>query len=66
MLLDDVIRYCFDDLFFYFDYDKYEAYTIKVTRTPNWILMTIFQKPHRKNEYQPEKAQNRQAGALTL
>ncbi len=32
MLLDDVIRYCFDDLFFYFDYDKYQAYTIKVTR----------------------------------
>jgi len=32
MLVDDVIRYCFDDLFFYFDYKKYEAYTIKVTR----------------------------------
>src|SRR5690606_39071092 len=32
MLLDDVIRYCFDDLFFYFDYDMYEAYTIKITR----------------------------------
>jgi len=32
MFLDDVIRYCFDDLFFYFDYDMYEAYTIKITR----------------------------------
>jgi polyphosphate kinase len=32
MMLDDVIRYCFEDLFFYFDYDFYEAYTIKVTR----------------------------------
>lgn len=32
MLLDDVIRYCFEDLFFYFDYDIYEAYTIKITR----------------------------------
>ncbi|WP_372934649.1 polyphosphate kinase 1, partial [Mariniphaga sediminis] len=32
MMLDDVIRYCFDDLFFYFDYDVYEAYTIKMTR----------------------------------
>lgn len=32
MLLDDVIRYCFEDLFFYFDYDFYEAYTIKITR----------------------------------
>jgi len=32
MMLDDVIRYCFDDLFFYFDYDAYEAYTVKITR----------------------------------
>jgi len=32
MFLDDVIRYCFEDLFYYFDYNKYEAYTIKVTR----------------------------------
>jgi polyphosphate kinase len=32
IMLDDIIRYCFDDLFFYFDYDKYESYTLKVTR----------------------------------
>ena len=32
MLLDDVIRYCFDDLFYTFDYTRYEAYTIKITR----------------------------------
>lgn len=32
MLLDDVIRYCFDDLFYYFDYKKYEAHTLKITR----------------------------------
>ena len=32
IMLDDVIRYCLDDLFFYFDYDVYEAYTIKITR----------------------------------
>lgn len=32
MLLDDVIRYCLEDLFFYFDYDTYEAHTIKITR----------------------------------
>lgn len=32
IMLDDIIRYCFDDLFFYFDYDKYEAYTLKITR----------------------------------
>ncbi len=32
MLLDDVIRYCLNDLFFYFDYDVHEAYTLKITR----------------------------------
>lgn len=32
MFLDDIIRYCFADIFFYFDYDVYEAYTIKITR----------------------------------
>jgi len=32
MLLDDVIRFCFDDLFYYFHYKKYEAYTLKITR----------------------------------
>ena len=32
MLLDDVIRYCLNELFFYFEFDNYEAYTLKVTR----------------------------------
>ncbi|HNX80054.1 MAG TPA: polyphosphate kinase 1, partial [Prolixibacteraceae bacterium] len=32
IMLDDVIRYCFDDLFFYFNYRKFEAYTLKITR----------------------------------
>ena len=32
MMLDDIIRYCMSDIFFYFDYDKYGAYTIKITR----------------------------------
>lgn len=32
ILLDDVIRYCLDDLFFNFDYDQIEAYTVKITR----------------------------------
>jgi polyphosphate kinase len=32
IMLDDIIRYCFDDLFFYFDYDRYEAFTLKITR----------------------------------
>lgn len=32
ILLDDIIRYCLDDLFFIFDYDKIEAYSIQLTR----------------------------------
>jgi len=32
IMLDDVIRYCMADIFFYFDYDRYDAYTIKITR----------------------------------
>ncbi len=32
ILLDDVIRYCLDDIFSIFKYDKIRAYTIKFTR----------------------------------
>lgn len=32
ILLDDVIRYCLDDIFSIFEYDAVEAYTIKLTR----------------------------------
>ncbi len=32
MFLDDVIRYCLDDLFGMFGYDRFSAYTIKITR----------------------------------
>ena len=32
MLLDDVIRYCLDDIFAIFHYTAYEAYTFKFTR----------------------------------
>ncbi|PTN08332.1 polyphosphate kinase 1 [Mangrovibacterium marinum] len=32
ILLDDIIRYCMPDIFPLFKYDRYEAYTIKVTR----------------------------------
>jgi polyphosphate kinase len=32
ILLDDVIRYCLDDIFAIFEYDSVEAYTIKLTR----------------------------------
>lgn len=31
-LLDDIIRYCLDDIFFIFDYDKIEAFSIQLTR----------------------------------
>ncbi len=32
ILLDDVIRFCLDDIFMTFKFEKYEAYTIKLTR----------------------------------
>ncbi|WP_346855173.1 polyphosphate kinase 1 [uncultured Draconibacterium sp.] len=32
IMIDDIIRYCARDIYFYFDYDVYEAYTIKITR----------------------------------
>jgi polyphosphate kinase len=32
ILLDDVVRYCLDDIFSIFEYDTIEAYTIKLTR----------------------------------
>ncbi len=32
MFLDDVIRYCLNDIFSVFGYDKFSAYTIKITR----------------------------------
>jgi len=31
-LIDDIIRYCLDDIFFIFDYDKIEAFSIQLTR----------------------------------
>jgi polyphosphate kinase len=32
ILLDDVIRYCIDEIFIFFDYDLIEAFTVKITR----------------------------------
>lgn len=32
IMVDDVIRYCLNDIFPIFNYDQFEAYTIKVTR----------------------------------
>ncbi|PLX18300.1 MAG: polyphosphate kinase 1 [Salinivirgaceae bacterium] len=32
IIVDDIIRYSLDDIFFMFEYDKIEAYTIKITR----------------------------------
>lgn len=32
ILLDDIIRYCLDDIFFIFEYDRIEAFSIQLTR----------------------------------
>lgn len=32
IILDDIIRYCLEDIFSFFEYDSIEAYTIKITR----------------------------------
>lgn len=32
ILLDDIVRYCLDDVFFIFEYDEIEAFSIQVTR----------------------------------
>ncbi|MBW4889475.1 polyphosphate kinase 1 [Mucilaginibacter sp. HMF5004] len=32
ILVDDIIRYCLDDIFFIFDHDNIEAYSIQLTR----------------------------------
>jgi polyphosphate kinase len=32
IILDDVIRYCLEDIFTIFHYDRFEAYTLKLTR----------------------------------
>lgn len=40
ILLDDVIRYCLDDIFFIFDYNHAEAYSLQVTRDAELDLDT--------------------------
>lgn len=32
VIIDDIIRFCLDDIFFMFEFDHIEAYTIKITR----------------------------------
>ncbi|MBC7743519.1 MAG: polyphosphate kinase 1 [Flavobacterium sp.] len=32
ILIDDIIRYCLDEMFFIFDFDKIEAFSIQLTR----------------------------------
>ena len=32
IILDDIIRFCIEDVFSFFEYDKIEAYTLKITR----------------------------------
>jgi polyphosphate kinase len=38
ILLDDIIRYCLRDIFYIFDYDRFEAWTIKLTRDADITL----------------------------
>lgn len=40
ILLDDIIRYCFDELFFIFKYESIEGYTIQLTRDAELDLDT--------------------------
>lgn len=40
ILLDDVIRYCLDEIFFIFDYNHIEAYSLQVTRDADFDLDT--------------------------
>jgi polyphosphate kinase len=38
ILLDDIIRYCLEDIFYIFDYDRFGAWTIKLTRDADITL----------------------------
>lgn len=40
ILLDDIIRYCLDDIYFIFDYPEVEAYSIQLTRDAELTLDT--------------------------
>ena len=42
VLLDDVIRYCLDDVFYIFSHDTYKAATIKLTRDAELDLLEDF------------------------
>jgi len=44
ILLDDIIRYCLDDVFQVFDYDKIEAYNLKLTRDAELDIDNDFSK----------------------
>ena len=44
MYIDDIIRYCMADLFKCFDYNEFNAYTIKFTRMLNWKWIAHIQK----------------------
>ncbi|MCX2957143.1 MAG: RNA degradosome polyphosphate kinase, partial [Candidatus Regiella insecticola] len=41
ILLDNILRYCLDEIFKgFFDYDKLNAYSIKMTRDAEYDLVT--------------------------
>lgn len=44
MLLDDVIRYCLDDIYAMFGYKVFEAWTIKLTRDADFDIDSDFSK----------------------
>jgi polyphosphate kinase len=42
ILLDDVIRYCLDDIFYIFPHDNFQAWTVKLTRDAELDLLDDF------------------------
>jgi polyphosphate kinase len=64
-LLDDVIRYCLNDIFYNFNYDKAEAYNIKLTRDAELDIETgCYKKPGKKSFRRNQTKEKRRAGSL--
>ena len=66
MFLDDVIRFCFDDLLYYFGYTRFEAFTIKITRDAEIDLDDDISKSFIEKMETGLKTENRQACAVSL
>ncbi len=61
--LDDVVRYCLDEIYSIFDYDTYEAYTIKLTRDAELDIEEDISKS--LMDKLEESLQNRKRGQFT-